>query len=80
MTRKFFAVRVVLADDNGSTYSRDYVRGEMRLGKQAFTAYAVGDFIGLVSEGTWAGFEPVGVTELYPEQVIANRKYQHTTH
>lgn len=71
---KFFAVRITLADDYGSTITRNYVRGPMRLGKQAFTSFAVGDFIGLVSEGTWAGYEVIDLHEISADDLISDRK------
>lgn len=75
--RKFFAVRVVVTDlINGSQATRDYVRGDMHVGKQAFTAFALGDMIQLIgwTDITWSVFEIDHAT------VIENRKYHHTTH
>jgi len=60
-----FAVEVTVEDPYGSTATRRYVRpAGARLGRQAFTAYAVGDLIGLVSEGSWAGYSVVSVEEV----------------
>lgn len=46
-TRPFYAVRVVLACEDGSTVTRDYVRGPVRLAREAFASYALGDLMRL---------------------------------
>jgi hypothetical protein len=77
---KFFAVRVVLRDDHGQTYSRDYVRGDKHLGEAAFKSWAVGDFIGIITDGEYRGIRLVSVEEVDGEIVRQNRQYHHTTH
>ena len=79
-TKPFFAVRVVLDDREGSTFTRDYVRGEQRMGKLTFTSWAVGDFIGIISEGTYQGVQVANVFEIDHSTVVENRRYQHTSH
>lgn len=75
----FYAVRIVITDtETGSTSTRDYVRGEERMGIEKFGKWALGDMIALVSDGqtpiTWE------IHALEPQQVYDNRRYHHTTH
>jgi hypothetical protein len=79
-TRKFVAVRVVLMDADSNLFQRDYVRGELRLGKQAFISYAVGDFIGIITGGEFTNTTVVSVEEIDYKTVIENRRYAHTSH
>lgn len=48
VTAGFYAVRVVIEDDAGSTYTRDYVRGERHMGRERFAAWALGDLLTLI--------------------------------
>jgi len=55
----FFAVRVVVHYDNGGSTERDYVRGQQRMGKDRFAAFALGDLLMLTEAGqtspvTWS--------------------------
>lgn len=87
--QQFYAVRVTVAT-TGDTYTRDYVRGGKRMGRDAFDMWAVGDLLGLVglvqdgSEGTPDEYREqvryIAVTELNFQQVADNRRYHHTTH
>jgi hypothetical protein len=79
-TKPFFAVRIVLRTDAGETFSRDYVRGDQHLGKAAFQSWAVGDFIGIATEGQYRGIRLVSVEEIDHQIVVQNRLYQHTSH
>jgi hypothetical protein len=87
--QKYFAVRVVIIHEDGSSTQRDYVRGETRLGRDKFAAWALGDMLSLVTghqrpeQGAdWSG-EPIQrwrVYEVTGEQVAENRRFHHTTH
>lgn len=79
MTRQpFYAVRIVIRDADGQTSTRDYVRGETRMSREKFSAFALGDMICLVSSPgdtiTW------NAHEISWETVKENREYHHTTH
>lgn len=58
----FYAVRVVLTDDSGSTYTRDYVRGGLRLGRAAFASFALGDLLRIIGLGDASRALPSPVT------------------
>jgi hypothetical protein len=45
-----YAIEVVLKDEFGNTYRRTYSRGPMRLGREAFDAYAAGDLFILITQ------------------------------
>lgn len=45
----YFAVRVTVFHEGGSTTTRDYVRGNTRMGRAKFEAFAVGDLILLIA-------------------------------
>lgn len=74
----FYAVRVVVRQADGSTATRDYVRGETRMSVDRFSQWALGNLLSLVSTGdapiTWA------VHSIEPATVHENRRYHHTTH
>lgn len=46
----FFAVRVVLYHPDKSTTTRDYVRGSRHVGRDVFSAWALGDLLRLATE------------------------------
>lgn len=75
----FYAVRVVVTHvDTGSTSTRDYVRGERRMSRDAFASFALGDLLNLVTEpGEAVTFK---VEEVDFPTVAINRQYNHTTH
>ena len=79
-TQPFFAVRVsIYNQEDGTVSTRDYVRGETRMGQQRFAAFALGDMQMLVNpegsvQNTWL------VTEIDFNTVKENRQYSHTTH
>lgn len=80
MTRQpFFAVRVTIAHADGSTSTRDYVRGETRMGRARFEAFALGDLLMLVTK---PGSDPISwsVTPVTFATVQENRQFHHTTH
>ena len=68
----FYAVRVTITYDDGSISSRDYVRGETRMGQSRFASYALGDMMRLVTTGTSAvKWELRSIT---PDEVYENRR------
>jgi hypothetical protein len=78
-TQPFYAVRVVVVDADAQHYQRDYVRGEMRVGKSHFDSWALGHMIRTVSAPgstilEWR-IQPVDYGN-----VVENRQYRHTTH
>jgi hypothetical protein len=73
----FFAVRVVLTYEDGSTVQRDYVRGQQHLGRERFVSFALGDLIRTVGQ---VAFSDMTVEEIDFQTVLQNRRYQHTTH
>lgn len=77
-TQAWCAFRVAVYDrDTGETFTRDYVRGEKRMGVDAFAAWALGDFLlttGVSNNVRWR-MEPVEW-----RTVRENRLYHHTTH
>ena len=74
----FFAVRVVITHDDGSSTQRDYVRGETRMSVDRFGQWALGNMLALVSDGetpiTWT------IEAIDFETVRQNRMYHHTSH
>lgn len=72
----FLALRVTLEVD-GSTITRDYVRGQTRMGLERFGAFALGDLIALTDSRK---IENWTIEEVTFEQVADNRKFHHTTH
>lgn len=73
----FYAVRVVIQAET-ETYTRDYVRGEQRMGRSAFDSYALGHMLRLVSErDQWVKWD---IHEIDFNTVRENRQYHHTTH
>lgn len=78
-SQPFYAIRVVIRNTgSGETFTRDYVRGERRMGRSAFDSYALGNMLRLVTTGT----TPVTweIHEVDFAQVTENRKFHHTTH
>lgn len=74
----WFAIRVAIKREDGSSVQRDYVRGQKHVGMNAFVAFAIGDLLMLVD----ALDEQVSVhvEEVDLIQVQQNRRYNHTTH
>lgn len=76
--QKYLAIRVVVHLADGSTATRDYVRGQQRLGVQKFISFAVGDMIRLVVDSpepfTFEWFEVDSM------QVREAARYEHLTH
>ena len=74
----FYAVRVVVTHDDGSSSQRDYVRGETRMGRDTFGQFALGNMLSLVSDGSTPVLWTVEAIDF--ETVRENRQYHHTTH
>lgn len=81
-TQPFFAVRVVVYHDDGSTSQRDYVRGARHMGRSTFASWALGDMLRLVTGDTLGTTSPVrfDIVEVDFVTVQQNRIYGHTTH
>lgn len=78
----FYAVRVVLTDKGGSSFQRDYVRGETRMGKDSFNRWALGDFIYVIGGAHMDGdfLDTYKIIEIDGAAVAENSRYKHTTH
>jgi hypothetical protein len=63
--RPFFAVRVEVTHDDGSTTTRDFVRRTARMSKSDFASFAVGDLLRMTQAqgATWT------VEEVDPSEV-----------
>jgi hypothetical protein len=74
----FYAVRIVIRHAEGSTSTRDYVRGDMHIGRSAFDSFALGDMIRTCTD---TGGEPFTweIHQVDFATVAENRRY-HTTH
>jgi hypothetical protein len=73
-SQPFYAIRVTLYDETGSIVERDYVRGETRMGRARFAAFALGDLI-LITRGdssieNWFRHD---IRELAPSEVYQRR-------
>lgn len=75
MAKKPFGIRLLAQNlVDGSTYERTYVRGVMRVNKQAFVAYAIGDLLMLIAEqdnSNLREFVIMGVRTLTSEELFA---------
>lgn len=80
--RPFYAVRVVVETiDDGSTVQQDFVRGESRMAKDAWDAFAIGTLVAMVMRG-FPNEQPsirVAIEQIDFETLRANRLYHHTT-
>ena len=87
-TQAWYAVLVGVKDDAGNTYTRVYVRGEKRIGKAAFRAFALGDMLSTVNDRQYDGlaeWSSLGITgwsvqDVPPQYVQENRLYELTSH
>lgn len=75
----WFAVRVtVLNQETGEVFTRDYVRGQQKIGQTRFVRFALGDMLlvcDLLDTSVRIRYEEVSF-----ETVRENRVYGHTTH
>jgi hypothetical protein len=73
--KKPFGVRLIAQNYfDGSTYERTYVRGVMRVNKQAFTEYAIGNFLMLIAEQNYSNlreFSIMSVRTLTADELYA---------
>jgi hypothetical protein len=73
--RKPYAIRLLASNIiDGSTFTRDYHRGQMRLTKQAFTEYAIGNLLCLIAEQNYSNLSEFvihSVITLSPEETFA---------
>lgn len=80
----YYAVRVVIYHASGGSAQRDYVRGNKRMGKAAFDAWALGDLLTLTQYGYESATDADPVTwtieEIDAHTAQENRQYHHTTH
>jgi hypothetical protein len=64
-TRPLYTLQITIEDGHGSTATRTYVRPEgSRMGRQTFDSFAVGDLLGLVTEGSYVGWSVMSVEEV----------------
>ncbi len=71
--RPFYAVRVTVTHNDGSTSTRLYSRDAMRLSRQAFDSFAVGDMLGLLSGWAYGECGSVTVEPATEAEVSADR-------
>jgi queuine/archaeosine tRNA-ribosyltransferase len=75
MSKKPFAIRLLAQNIiDGSTFERVYYRGAMRVNKQAFTEYAIGNLLALISEQDYSNlreFVIMSVITLSPDETFA---------
>jgi hypothetical protein len=64
--RPFFAVRVEVTHEDGSTTTRDFVRGAGRMSRSDFASFAVGDLLRMTqAQGSTWTVEEVDSSEVH---------------